>query len=267
MTPDARPIAFIAALGYEGWKADAVAESLLGAGYDAVEWTMAHADDLRSPAVALACQQDLVTGGDEALRTTLDAIEKAADAGIETVDVVTGPNLWEDGARERDDEAAWDLALRSLESACARAAELDVTIGFEPCWGTLANDAATAQRVLDAVPVSVTFDPSHFVMSGDNIPALVHRWGDRIAHVHLKDAFGSPGRDGEDFIFCLLGEGGVPWAEFFAALDEIGYDGPLSVEFEAYRYYEQVLGEDPEAAARLARAQVDALLTLKGGTS
>lgn len=261
MNPSRRPVAFIAALGYEGWEAAAVAESLLGAGYDAVEWTMAHADDLRSPAAALACQQDLVTGGAEALRTTIDAIEKAADAGISTVNVVTGPNLWEDGARERDDEEAWDLALGSLERACARATELGVTIGFEPCWGTLAHDAATAQRVLDAVPVSVTFDPSHFVMTGDDIPELARRWGERIAHVHLKDAFGRAGRDGEDFIFCLLGEGGVPWPEFFATLDEVGYDGPLSVEFEAYRYYEQVLGSDPEAAAQLARAQVDALLT------
>lgn len=260
MSPVGRPVAFIAALGYEGWKADAVAESITGAGYDAVEWTMAHADDLRSPAAALACQQDLVTGGADALSTTLDAIEKVADAEIATLNVLTGPNLWEDGARVRDDEEAWGLALASLERVCARAAELDVTIGFEPCWGTLAHDAATAQRVLDAVPVSVTFDPSHFVMTGDDIPGLVRRWGDRIAHVHLKDAFGRQGRDGEDFIFCLLGEGRVPWPEFFDALDEVGYAGPLSVEFEAYRYYAQVLGSDPEAAARLARAQVDALL-------
>jgi len=34
----------------------------------------------------------------------------------------------------------------------------------------------------------------------------------------------------------------------------------MSVEFEAYRYYEQVLGGDPIAAARLARGQVAALL-------
>lgn len=43
----ARPIGFIAALGYEEMAADAVVESLLGAGYDGVEWTMAHADELR----------------------------------------------------------------------------------------------------------------------------------------------------------------------------------------------------------------------------
>jgi sugar phosphate isomerase/epimerase len=57
---------------------------------------------------------------------------------------------------------------------------------------------------------------------------------------------------GETFIFPLLGEGQVPWAEFFAALDEIGYRGHLSVEFESWDYYRQVLGSDPVAAARLS---------------
>ena len=55
--------------------------------------------------------------------------------------MVTGPNLWEDGAQRRDDEAAWSVALRGLEAACDRGAELGVAIGFEPCWGTFAHDA------------------------------------------------------------------------------------------------------------------------------
>ncbi|MBN8866406.1 MAG: sugar phosphate isomerase/epimerase [Solirubrobacterales bacterium] len=255
-----REISFIAALDYEGLPAGEVVDSLLGAGYDSVEWTMAHVEDLRSPASALACQQDLVTGGEAAIVETLRAIEAAAGAGIGVVNVLTGPNLWEEGAVARDDEEAWAAALGALERIALRGEECGVKIGFEPCWGTLAHDAATAQRVLDAVPVSVTFDPSHFVMTGDPIPELIERWGERIVHFHLKDAFGRPGMDGEDFIFCMLGEGDVPWPETLAALDRIGYQGPLSVEFEAYKYYEQILGNDPGAAARLARGQVAALL-------
>lgn len=255
-----REISFIAALDYEVMPAAEVVESLTGAGYDSVEWTMAHADELLQPASALACQMDLVTGGEDAIEATFRGIEAAAAAGIGTVNVLTGPNLWEEGAESRYDEVAWTTALKALEQVTAKGEEDGVRIGFEPCWGTLAHDAATAQRVLDTVPVSVTFDPSHFVMSGDPIPELIERWGERIAHFHLKDAFGRPGMDGEDFIFCMLGEGNVPWPETFAALDRIGYEGPLSVEFESYRYYEQVLGNDPGAAARLARSQVAALL-------
>jgi sugar phosphate isomerase/epimerase len=254
-----RDVSFIAALDFEDRSASEVLDSLQSAGYDSVEWTMAHVDDLRQPASALACQMDLVTGGEEAVKETFRAIEAAAAAGIGIVNVLTGPNLWEEGASSRDDEEAWSIALGALERITHSGESAGVKIGFEPCWGTLAHDAATAQRVLDSVPVSVTFDPSHFVMTGDPIPDLIRRWGDRIAHFHMKDAFGRPGMDGEDFIFCLLGEGIVPWSETLSALDDVGYDGALSVEFEAYRYYEQVLSSDPVEAAVLAREQVAAL--------
>ncbi|MFT3865179.1 MAG: sugar phosphate isomerase/epimerase [Solirubrobacterales bacterium] len=260
----ARPLSFIAALGYESMPTPRVAASLADAGYDAVEWTMAHVDRILAPASALACQQDLVSGGEAAVDRSLAAVEAAAAAGVPVVDVLTGPNLWEEGAVRGGDEVSWSTALRGLERICERGEQLGVAIGFEPCWGTLAEDAEGAERVLATVPVGVTFDPSHFVMSGDEIPALVRRWGARIVNVHLKDAFGRRGLEGEDFHFCLLGEGMVPWAQFFATLDEVGYAGPMAVEFEAYRYYEQVLGGDPGAAARLAATQVEALLAPGG---
>jgi len=187
-----RDISFIAALDYEDRPAAEVVESLTGAGFDSVEWTMAHAGELLAPASALACQMDLVTGGEAAVEETFRGIEAAAAAGIPIVNVLTGPNLWEKGAVARDDEAAWGIALGALEKIVSRGEEAGVKIGFEPCWGTIARDAETAQRVLDAVPVSVTFDPSHFVMTGDPIPELIRRWGDRIVHFHLKDAFGRP---------------------------------------------------------------------------
>lgn len=255
-----RPLSFIAGLGFEEMPAAEVSEQVLGCGYDEIEWTMAHIDELLQPASALACQQDLVCGGDEALQLTLSSIERAHEAQIGIVNVLTGPNLWEHGATAGASEERWATALGALEQICARGDELGVVVGLEPCWGTLACDASSARRALDAVPVSVTFDPSHFVMTGDDIAALVHEWGERIVHVHLKDAFGSPGIEGEDFQFCMLGEGKVDWPEFFAALDAVGYSGALSIEFEAYSYYEQVLGSDPRAAAVLAAEQARALI-------
>jgi sugar phosphate isomerase/epimerase len=261
------PVSYIATPGYDEWPAGKVLESLLAAGYDSVEWTMAHRQDLLQPASALACQQDLVNGGAEAVELTRRAIEAAAEAGVPVVNVLTGPNLWEEGARAigtgttaTEAEAAWTVALTGLEQICAFAESSGVAVGFEPCWGTLAHDAPSARRVLEAVPVSVCFDPSHFVMTGDDVPALIDEWGERIVHFHLKDAFGRPGMEGDDFHFCMLGEGRVPWPDVLGALERIGYSGALSVEFEAYRYFEQVLGEDPEAAAKLARAQVAALI-------
>ena len=255
-----RHIAFLAEIGFAEMPAGDVAAAIVGAGYDSIEWTMSHIDDFVEPACAIACQQDLVTDPVGGLERTRSAIDVAARRGVPTVNVLTGPNLWEDGAEARYDETAWADSLRALDAACAYAEPMGVSVALEPCWGTLAHDAATMRRVLAEVPCMVNFDPSHFVMEGDDIPGLVREVGDRIVHVHLKDAFGAPGMEGEDFLFCLLGEGKVPWPEFFAALDDVGYAGPLSVEFEAYRYLDQVLGNDPVAAARLAMDQVRALV-------
>ena len=254
-----RPISFLAEIGFAGMAAPAVADAIIGAGYDSIEWTMAHLDTFVEPACAIACQQDLVTDPVGGLERTKHAIDVAADRGVPTVNVLTGPNLWE-GAEARSDEAAWADSLRALEAACRHAEPLGVNVALEPCWGTLAYNSQTLARALEEVPCQVNLDPSHFVMEGDDIPSVVRQWGDRIVHVHLKDAFGVPGIEGEDFLFCLLGEGNVPWPEFFEALDEVGYAGPLSVEFEAYRYLEQVLADDPARAATLAMEQVRALV-------
>ena len=51
-----------------------------------------------------------------------------------------------------------------------------------------------------------------------------------------------------------------PAADWIAALDAVGYSGALSIEFEAYSYYKQVLGSDPSAAAVLAAEQARALV-------
>lgn len=255
-----RPIAFLAEIGFASMPAPEVAEAILGAGYDSVEWTMAHLDSFVDPACAIACQQDLVTDPVGGLEKTKRAIEVAADRGVPTVNVLTGPNLWEEGAEARYDEKAWADSLRALEAACAHAEPLEVNVALEPCWGTLAHDAETLEKAVLEVPCKINLDPSHFVMEGDDIPAIIRHWGDRIVHVHLKDAFGTPGIEGEDFLFCLLGEGKVPWPEVFSALDDVRYAGPLSVEFEAYRYLEQVLDGDPAKAATLAMEQVRALV-------
>ena len=180
-----RPIAFLAEIGFADMPAAGVAETILEAGYDSIEWTMAHLDSFVEPACAIACQQDLVTDPEGGLELTKQAIRVAAERGVPTVNVLTGPNLWEEGAIPRYDEAAWADALRCLEAACEVAEPLGVDVALEPCWGTLAHNAETFARALEEVPTKVNLDPSHFVMEGDDIPGIVRRWGDRIVHVHL----------------------------------------------------------------------------------
>jgi len=88
------------------------------------------------------------------------------------------------------------------------------------------------------------FDPSHFHWQGIDPAEFLRRFSERIYHVHIKDtALQLDGRNGllsswlpygdprRGFEFRAPGHGGVDWENLIRALDRIGYEGPLSVEF------------------------------------
>lgn len=113
----------------------------------------------------------------------------------------------------------------------------------------IAFDIVTAERALEAIDrreaFGFNFDPSHLLWQGVDPVKFIKTFPDRIYHVHMKDAmvtldgtsgilssyldFGQPGRGWD---FRSLGRGEVDFEEIIRALNEIGYDGPLSVEWE-----------------------------------
>lgn len=282
-----RAIGYVAA-DVEGMPPSKLVASLSAIGYEAVDWTMEQFDPLKDGSeqlvelVALAdgaglsvpqlmIHQDYVTPQpsiwEQRVRRTERAIDAAAAANIASVGLVTGPNRWVDGwsavGSDVNRDAAWSLALRALSRVLDRASGTGVIVALEPCWGTLAWDAATTEELLVRLQrdeMQLNFDPSHFVMSGDDAAELVRRWGDRIAHVHLKDAFGTNGADGDDFCFLLPGEGRTDWEALLTALDQVEYAGAMSVEFESFTLRNNALGNDVEAGARIAHQFVRGLL-------
>lgn len=284
-----RAIGYVAA-DIEDLTPEQLIETLAATGYGAVDWTMEQFDPLEEPdsvlvwlaerarAAGLATpqlmvHQDYVTPDpdewERRVRRSERAVEAAAAAAIPSIGVVTGPNRWTDGWTPLDGpdgigtERAWGLAQGALERVLRRAEAVGVMVALEPCWGTVTDDRATADRMLAALAcpaLGVTFDPSHFVMTGDDVGAMVDSWAERIVHVHLKDAFGRPGMPDEDFTFLLPGEGGVDWASLLGALDRAGYAGAMSVEFESFRLRDGALGGDVRRGADLARSLVSGVI-------
>lgn len=113
----------------------------------------------------------------------------------------------------------------------------------------IAFDYYSAQRALEAInhrpEFGFNFDPSHLHWQGMKPELFVYDFRDRIFHVHIKESkvtldgrsgilgshlpFGDP-RRGWDFV--SPGRGGVNFEAIIRALNHIGYQGPLSVEWE-----------------------------------
>jgi sugar phosphate isomerase/epimerase len=129
--------------------------------------------------------------------------------------------------------------------ACA---ECGLKFACEVHPGQLAFDLFSAEEVLDMVEgrpeFGFTLDPSHLHWQGIDPAAFARRFADRIYHVHLKDAtVRLDGRSGllngylpagdsrRGWDFRSPGRGGIDWESLVRALNDIGYDGPLSVDW------------------------------------
>lgn len=117
----------------------------------------------------------------------------------------------------------------------------------------IAFDIATAARALDAVGhhprFGFNYDPSHLGYQGVDYVKFIRRFGPRIFHAHIKDAwwgrgdgasgvfgghltFGDPRRFWD---FRSPGRGDIDFEDVIVALNDTGYRGPLSVEWEDVR--------------------------------
>ncbi|MDO5581150.1 MAG: sugar phosphate isomerase/epimerase [Planctomycetia bacterium] len=113
----------------------------------------------------------------------------------------------------------------------------------------IAFDLYSAEMALDALnhhpAFGFNFDPSHLIWQGVDPVKFIRKFPDRIFHVHMKDA--AVRLDGESGIlgshlnfgdhrrgwdFRSLGHGDVKFDEIIRALNDIDYQGPLSVEWE-----------------------------------
>jgi sugar phosphate isomerase/epimerase len=183
-----------------------------------------------------------------------DTARAAAGLGVSIVTGFTGspvwpmlypfpPNDWEEIDRGYQEFAErWGPVIDVFESEGVRfALEVHPT--------EIAYDFVTTRRALDAIGnrsgFALNFDPSHFVPQFLDPAAFALEFGERIAHVHIKDAkrrlngrrsilgshldFDHPERG---WTFVSPGHGDVDFDELFRALNRIGYDGPLSVEWE-----------------------------------
>ena len=183
-----------------------------------------------------------------------DTARAAAALGVTQVNGFTGSNIWHllysfpPNDFDDIDRGYHDFAERWSPIIDVFDAE-GVRFGLEVHPTEIAYDFVTTRRALAAIGrrqgFGLNFDPSHFIPQFLDAAAFVEEFGDRVYHVHIKDSvrrldgrrsilgshlnFGERDR-GWDFV--SPGHGDVDFESMVRALNRIGYDGPLSIEWE-----------------------------------
>jgi len=127
-------------------------------------------------------------------------------------------------------EVEWGWALEGVRELAdyARASGMKVALEFPAHKFSIVHDVATMSAFLKDVEhdsVSANVDVSHLYLMGD-APETIAKLRGRIGHVHFSDCNGRVHGD------LPPGRGVVPLIDYLAALKDVGYTGPVSLELE-----------------------------------
>lgn len=181
--------------------------------------------------------------------------ERLALTGRTVVNGFTGSSIWhllysfppvskdliEQGYA--DFERRWRPILNEFERQ-------NVCFALEVHPTEIAFDVATTRRALAAVNgcahFGFNFDPSHLAYQGVDYLGFVREFGKRIFNTHVKDVWWSDrptaigvfgghsdfGTDGRYWDFRSPGRGRIDFEALIRAFNHVGYQGPLTVEWE-----------------------------------
>lgn len=199
-----------------------------------------------------------------------DTAHAAARFGVPTVTGFTGSSIWHAVYAFPPTSQAYlergyqDFATRWRPIFDEFDAQ-GVNFALEVHPTEIAFDTASTQRALDAVQghrrFGFNFDPSHLAYQGVDYIGFIRRFGPRIFNAHMKDVWWGKG-DGtvgvfgghtsfgdarRTWDFRSVGRGMVDFESLIVALNDVGYAGPLSVEWEDSRM-DRVHGATESAA-------------------
>lgn len=179
----------------------------------------------------------------------------AANLGLKVVNGFTGSSIWhllysfppnapgDIDAGYEDFANRWNPILDEFD-------RVGVRFALEVHPTEIAFDIVSAERALEAIgrrdAFGFNYDPSHLGYQGVDYVEFIRRFSDRIYHVHMKDVYWSDrpkdagvfgghtnfGDSRRFWDFRSMGRGSVDFEEIIRALNEIDYDGPLSIEWE-----------------------------------
>ncbi len=191
---------------------------------------------------------------ERAIEELKNSARAAQKFGVGVVNGFTGSSIWHlnysfPPVPPEMIEQGFDLLAERFNPILDVFGECGVKFALEVHPTEIAFDLYTAQRAIEALDgreeFGFNFDPSHLLWQGVDPVEFIRAFPDRIFHVHMKDAITTlNGKSGiisshldfgdsrRGWNFRSLGRGAVNFEEIIRALNDVGYSGPLSVEWE-----------------------------------
>lgn len=204
----------------------------------------AHCADAGLEVAAIGGHIPMIHTDANARRAAVDYVNGCTDMavrfGAPVNHILSGPRP--DGVGP---DTAWRQFAEAVEACTDYARTQGIALAIEGVFANAFRTPADFRRLareLPAVPWKVNLDVSHLAVHGEDPYRFVQEFGDRVAHVHLKDASGRH----PDFAFPPLGQGTLDFRRLAELLRQAGYGGWMSVEYEA-----QAFGWDEDEDTRL----------------
>jgi sugar phosphate isomerase/epimerase len=175
---------------------------------------------------------------------TMRCIDLAAKLGARTISTEPGGPL-----QSMTREEGLRLFKEGLAAVAGSAREKGVRILIEPEPGLLIENSSQFLDLfdhLDSKVFGVNFDVGHFFCVGEDPARLIRKMSGIIHHFHLEDI--APTRVHHHL---QLGKGAVNIPEVLKTIEEIGYEGFVTVELYTY---EDCPGEAALEALKYLRA-------------
>jgi inosose dehydratase len=173
----------------------------------------------------------------------IDKVAKMASSfGAEHL-VVGGGAIRSSGIKESD----YSELARSLERVSEIAETYGLTPSYHPHLGSLIEKPDQLERIMELnSSIYLCPDTAHIEAGGGDPVAVIKKYASRIKYVHFKD-YGSGA-------FLPLGKGSQNFREMVTVLQDMKYDGWLTVELDSY--------EDPLQGALISKKFLQESLNL-----
>lgn len=127
----------------------------------------------------------------------------------------------------------YDGCVKFLQAACDAAAEYGVSVYIETH-----NEFAAGKELMrligdvDRDNCKALWDIMHPLEEDETPEESMQYFGDKCAHIHIKDGTTDPDPEAISYVYGPIGEGELPIAEIVGVLKKAGYDGFYSLEWE-----------------------------------